>query len=230
MMLQAYACPWSLIVPSPLCHGVRADYHQPQILLNPGWTSSRSTWFLGISLRSAATGTGSGQHTPPQCLQRELMVPNTLISTTAAVLKDTFQTQIQSTERCSVVNMLIKFLLSEHEAPQLLFPQCEIEPHTVRQTTLSLRKKWISHFRRQSSRQSLTKIISLFLFWKLCLMLSFGFLQGLKCPGSDSGRKSLGLSLAWAAHIFWYLQLFASLGKEHWNLSINLSQVIRSFE
>lgn len=164
MMLQSCAFPWSLIVPSPLCYGIKADYHQPQRLLNPACASSRSSWFLGISLWSAATGTGSGQHTPPQCLQRELMVPNTLISTTAAVLKDTFQIQIQCTEACSVMSMLVKFLFRQHEAPELLFPQCEIQPHTVRQTTLSLRKRWISHFRRQSSKQSLIKTIPLFLF------------------------------------------------------------------
>lgn len=168
MMLQACVCPWSLNVPSPLCHGIKADYHQPQVLLNPGRTSSRSTGFLGISLWSAATGTGSGQHTPPQGLQ---MVPSTLISATAAALKDTFQTQVQCTEACSVMSMLVKFLSRQHEAPELLCPQCEIQPHTVGQTALSVRKKWISHFRRQSSKQSLTKTISLFLFWKLSIAI-----------------------------------------------------------
>lgn len=53
------------------------------------------------------------------------MVPNTLISTTAAVLKDTFQTQFSL---CMFIYEFVgKFLFRQHEAPELLFPQCEIQ-------------------------------------------------------------------------------------------------------
>lgn len=90
-------------------------------------TSHRYFWIQVVPLAGAhdswrshygVTGTGSGQHTPSQCLQRELIVPSTLISTTAAVLKDTFQAQIQCTEACSLMSTLVKFLFKTAWGPR----------------------------------------------------------------------------------------------------------------
>ena len=61
MMLQTSACPWSLIVSSTLCHGIKADYHQTQVLATLRCISSRSVWSLGISLCNAAICTNPVQ-------------------------------------------------------------------------------------------------------------------------------------------------------------------------
>lgn len=148
MMLQAYACAWSLNVPSPLCHGIKADHHQPQILLNPGCTSSRGTWFLGSHygvlmgrLRAAHTspvsaeGADGPQHTDfNHCSSLEGHIPDS----------DSMYWSMFSYEHVGQIPLQTAW------GPRA-FVSTGIQPHTVRQTTLALNKKWISHFRSNPS-------------------------------------------------------------------------------
>ena len=56
-----------------------------------------------------------------------VMVPNIGISASAIVLQDESQPDIQCTEACSVMIMLVKVPFRQHEVPELLIAQCEIQ-------------------------------------------------------------------------------------------------------
>lgn len=129
--LQTSACPWSLIVPSTLCHGIKTDYDQTKVLANLGCTPSRSVWFLAFSLCNAVLCANSVQRpsegvylSPVPAEGDDGNGPQHMDFSPCNSFVGWIQPQMQCTE---VISMLVKVPLGHHEAPELLFAQCEIQ-------------------------------------------------------------------------------------------------------
>lgn len=184
MMLQACACPWSLIVPSPLCHGIKADYHQPQILLNPGCASSQKHVIPGdLIMECCHRHRLRAAHTSPVSAEGADGPQHTDFNH-FSTLEGHIPDSVQSVH----VQLWVCWSNSSSDSMR---PQSFCF-HSVRYSSNPVSKKKVNIPFQEAELQAIPcQTIPLFLFWKLCLLLSFGFLQGLKCPGPDSDRHVL---------------------------------------